>query len=232
MTATDAEREAIFQAVLDEPGEDLHRLAYADHLEQYGDDLDVSHAHFIRAQIRHPVEAACEYAIRGSAPRGERTELLGWLIDHEATRRLLVNLMHGFPMTDCLLTFRRGFLAEIHALLDVLLHSGADVVKAHPVEKMGATNKQPLALDTGAYGDPWKGWFCWGDDAVIMDGEEAAGVPFEGDVPRRVLRAMKGGRRIESNPYNVYFPSREEAVLSLHDATLSVCREEAARVKA
>jgi uncharacterized protein (TIGR02996 family) len=154
MTATWAEREALLAAVLDAPDDDLPRLIYADWLEEYGDDLGLRRAHFIRAQIRYPEETDCEYELRGHAPRSERPSLLGRLIDREDVRRLLVDLMHGFPASDCVVTFRRGFVDEVNAPLATLLGHGAAAVKAHPVARMMATDREPCDR-CGNHGYHW-----------------------------------------------------------------------------
>ena len=44
-------RQTLLQAILDDPADDLHRLAYADHLEEQGDVIDQTYAEFIRLQI-------------------------------------------------------------------------------------------------------------------------------------------------------------------------------------
>ncbi len=41
----------LLRAILDEPAEDLHRLVYADRLEEFGDAADQLHGQFIRLQI-------------------------------------------------------------------------------------------------------------------------------------------------------------------------------------
>jgi uncharacterized protein (TIGR02996 family) len=49
MNALSADRDAILRAVLDEPGDDLHRLAFADWCEEDGDPV---RAGFVRASLR------------------------------------------------------------------------------------------------------------------------------------------------------------------------------------
>ncbi len=110
-------REALIAAILEDPDDDLPRLAYADWCEENGDD---ARADFIRVQI-------------------ERTRLPSWdgrqggLAARE--RRLLSR--HGrawAPAGPCLVWFRRGFVERVSASMRTLLAVGDELDAGHPVQ--------------------------------------------------------------------------------------------------
>jgi len=60
------------------------------------------------------------------------------------------------------LTFRRGFIAEVHAPLSVLLEHLPALVRQHPIERVRATDKEPEFFED--LSNPWT-WWRHGDRA-------------------------------------------------------------------
>lgn len=143
--------QALLQAILADPQDDLPRLAYADWLEENGRQ---ERAEFIRAQV------ACWNAFE--ARRGHRE-----LCDCDRCERydgLYVSMRKRYaPGPDGALPFadddpvrlipasaprsawdwQRGFVSAYRGPLQVWLDYGPAVVRAHPVEKVRLTDREP-----------------------------------------------------------------------------------------
>lgn len=65
-TETYSERDALYAAICAEPEDDTRRLAYADWLDEYGDDTDTRHAELIRLQCQPA--PLCEWEAAGKQP--------------------------------------------------------------------------------------------------------------------------------------------------------------------
>lgn len=138
---------SLLNAVLDAPDDDFHRLVYADWLEENGQE---ERAEFIRVQI----ELAKWTDSDGYMPMGldreklqgkERGLLLGvlspfsWIqLAGERARRCVPD---GAHFADHL-TFRRGFIDEVHCSLDDWLTHMDAIMSQHPVRKV-VTEKRP-----------------------------------------------------------------------------------------
>jgi uncharacterized protein (TIGR02996 family) len=157
------EGEAILAAVLAEPDDDFHRLAYADWLEEQG---DLARAEFIRVQTAHewypggPMEAFRagrsqeELAARGrellDGRRPDRTcHWAAWA--GEAVLRVTRDLVPPF---------RRGFVEEVSCACADWLRHGKEAVRGHPVRKVRLTDKWPRRWFPGVLG-PRRGRIFW-----------------------------------------------------------------------
>lgn len=123
-----AELDALFQRILDDPADDLARLIYADHLEEAG---DIEQAAFIRHGIQHPDQAfTCdgdgsvgincpEFMEKEFPPPYGYTELV------ESTRTVLCPVCHGQLVQGVPIAFlgegrwrgHRGFLDQVWCTL-------------------------------------------------------------------------------------------------------------------
>ncbi len=129
MTAPDVTslEEAFVQAICAEPGEDTHRLAYADWLEERGDPAALARAEFIRTQIelaRLPKNDRRARDLRRREKQLWRENRSAWL--------------EAVPggLRSRYLTFQRGFLETIRlSAADLLLH-GDDLFRRHPLQRV------------------------------------------------------------------------------------------------
>lgn len=158
--------DAILRAILDDPADDLPRLAYADWLLEQGDDAG---AEFIRAQVE--VGACglydCPTPILAARPRGrtrcgscrfcrpkKRAEEACGLLLHEAAGDLGMPYAYTTEWhangrdpatTHATLYLWRGFVQAVRCPLHSWLEHGPAVVRAHPVERV-VTDATPLAF--------------------------------------------------------------------------------------
>jgi uncharacterized protein (TIGR02996 family) len=116
-----SDRDALFQAILDSPDDDLPRQVYADWLEDQGDPQ----AQFIRIQ--------CELAAM-EADSWRRRELLA------AERRLLQDNARQWagPIAEVALDyhFRRGFVEEVTVSAHALREHAPELLRAAPVRRI------------------------------------------------------------------------------------------------
>jgi len=126
-------RESFVTAIADQPGDDTHRLVFADWLDDHG---DADRAAYVRA--------ACAAATKraGTAARADfldrADELLG---RHEAD-------WLG-EWADRLLTweFRRGFLHAVRMTATTFLRHGEDLFRREPVGRVELVNDDGVVLD-------------------------------------------------------------------------------------
>lgn len=119
-------------AILDEPGVDLHRLAYADALEERGGEGDLVQAEFIREQLTHPSVAQLLWADASHAIAHEGMEFLA----------------------------RRGFLEEVRCPLVAWRRYGTGLVHHYPITKVALTNREPRLSGPDLFVDGY-GWQKW-----------------------------------------------------------------------
>ena len=119
--------EAILRAILENPADDTARLVCADWLEE---NRKSRRAGFIRAQI----------ATGRSAEFVGGHDCLGW---HPATHEC------GDKATFAV---RRGFVAEVRLPLAAFLAHAEALFRAHPVERVVLTDREPRDLGYG---------WCW-----------------------------------------------------------------------
>lgn len=162
MTATDSDREALLRAVRADPADDLPRLAFADWLEENGDQVDYARAELIRVQLRldRPTGVIADTGRivtwreltfsevdrrRESRLFNEAAHWWGWLAD-------LYPLLETHAIADLSrcsdgathgVRFRRGFVEEVRAPLQALVDHGAEVLRRHPVTRMVAAGRAP-----------------------------------------------------------------------------------------
>lgn len=164
-------RDALHAAILANPADDLPRLAYADWLEEYGDDEAQVRARFIRVQLqlancgrycpydklKWPCE--CEFCtltreegyILGDWPTGEPfdrfaswTEGLRHILGmrvREATTDL------GIPPSGFIAArFRRGFLADLVCHPQQWFDHHAKILSLYPLERVAFTTSPPAEI--------------------------------------------------------------------------------------
>ena len=137
--------EHLLSAILAEPDDDLHRLVYADWLDEQG---DAARAEFIRANInmaRNPGrDSLARMQATGEAWRTMLPEGLPAVTWHggEQDFRLAAPGVIGVQ-------FRRGFVERVCCSLRGWLCRGAAIVRLHPVERVEVTDRYP-DLEDGA----------------------------------------------------------------------------------
>lgn len=178
---TDSDMRAAFLAsIIETPGDDVPRLIYADWLEDHGEEL---RAEFIRVQVElqkpfrngpGAVERCREMVAREheimSMARGDTPIWADWA---GPAARCLSSVLGFAGRDECLLLrrglvaegdecllFRRGFVAEVHCPLAAWLEHGPEVVRAHPVEVIHLTDREPDRFARGV--EPVERFRWWG----------------------------------------------------------------------
>jgi uncharacterized protein (TIGR02996 family) len=153
--------DAILKAVLDDPADDLPRLAYADWLEEDGDPAC---GRFIRSQI------AGEAAAPPPPPwPGAHVAALCRVAVPRVSPGQVSLQSPSAPREPPTVVYRRGFVAEVSCPLQDWLAHGPAVVRGHPVERVGVVDKGPwLHTAGGAHGE----YACWwrGEDSPHHSG--------------------------------------------------------------
>jgi uncharacterized protein (TIGR02996 family) len=243
MAITDRER-GFLDAVLADPSDDFPRLVYADWLEDEG---RVERADFIRLQVEL---AGCRVCNAKEGPawdwscghkelRRRERELLGrngpWWVGfpvrtgqtkHEGPIPTVAIGLRSKTTLDAECEFRRGFVASVSlTLADFMTHAGA-IFAAAPVEEVRLTDREPLSLLSTRHipGEPWYGWYAWGDARLRLPHSTPEGAVYA--LPP-ALFAWLGGRRAGGNPYDRYYPGRDQAVADLCRACIAYGREKA-----
>lgn len=147
------DHDVILRAILDDPADDLPRLAYADWCEENG---QVDRAEFIRVEMH--ISRICRSNRKGT-PEPDANRLdemisrqsalmygvweLGWL--DPLPRELISGSVHN-----------RGFVAEVRCPLQMWLAHGPAIIRSHPVESVVATDRVAERLTNGgaAWGSP------------------------------------------------------------------------------
>jgi uncharacterized protein (TIGR02996 family) len=213
--------QALLAAVIADPHNDLHRLAYADLCEEYGDYV---RAEFVRVQIE--LARVGEVAlpdgttgVRTGCPEDDRRE--------RALRRRERDLLTAdrpgrwspYPLAAFAdVVFRRGFVAEVTLPCDAWVAHGPTLVRAAPLEKVTLAGKEPYspaweALPPGAHPCWW--WVC--------ASRHNANRPEA--LPRPLFRALARLRREERRTgTGLGFADRDLAILDLSEAILRWAR--------
>jgi uncharacterized protein (TIGR02996 family) len=161
MNATLTDGDAVLRAVLDEPDDDLPRLAYADWLEERGAPGDAERAEFIRAQLEMARGEPCVAEKRGDPKTfpGHGCRRCG-LAKREAVlldahgRRWARDLAPGGARRG--VRWWRGFVEAISLpCADFVAHAGA-LFAAQPVCKVTLTDKAPFPAEPHARGLCWR----------------------------------------------------------------------------
>jgi len=245
----------MLRRVLEDPADDAPRLAYADWLEESGQE---ERAEFIRIQCRWPDQIARVEYCRGNAvgsPLIEWPDSMTSIVGHQnydsrwqrgfiSEIRLTCEQFVGGPCPTCLnydCSGTHSHAGRAGQVIHGVLHetdprrqhhhhderckfncktcSGTgrieglarSIFEEHPVMRVMLTDKRPTSLgnDQGERGsDPWRGWFAWGTDQLVIPGQDGE---FYGDLPDVVFAHLQGGRRIPTNPFTVYYPNQDEA---------------------
>ncbi len=132
-------REAILEAILDDPDDDLHRLAYADCCEEEG---DLAMAEFIRLSL-------AEADWPGRAPQGRARELLlahwrQWVPMLSSDTSYMVVLSNRWSLQDSrgcpAVEFHRGFVERVSWSTEQFFSLAVDLFRAHPVTEVILTD--------------------------------------------------------------------------------------------
>lgn len=147
----------LLKAILDDPADDLPRLAYADWLEENGQE---ERAEFIRYDIRYPHAGFAELtgkpdalAMLGVEPIAsvhvgnpasfaaglDRDDWRTWMWGESDELGCVISDMgRGLDYK-----VRRGFVEAVRCTLDAWLAHGPAVVRAHPVTSLTLTDRRP-----------------------------------------------------------------------------------------
>lgn len=128
------DRDALLAACLDDPADDTARLVLADWLDEHGE-------HERAAVIRHQVTS------RGGS--------ISWTADVMTPGERGFSRLPAVGPVSLECVFRRGFVAVVRAHLDDWLAHAADVLAAHPVERVEITDVPGLVFTVGRLGAAW-----------------------------------------------------------------------------
>lgn len=149
---------ALLQAILDNPADDLRRLVYADWLEENG---EAERADFMRAWMAAPRKNRLYTSFHNghwgtcSAPPDHPGPIAFWAMEGKDADSVAW-LFAGFTEEEHWhLTIRRGFVADVWCPQQAWLDHGPTIVRAHPVERVRLTDVRPVHQDR----DP--GFACW-----------------------------------------------------------------------
>lgn len=137
--------EALSRAIIEQPGEDTPRLAYADWLDEQGDSPSSWMALFIRNSIRNghdDAQGEFQRAIEHTDPFDEARAFglpEGWAVT--CYRKLHELRSEGASPRSVLCV--RGFPAEFACNLPTWQKVGPAIVKAHPVTTVRITDRTP-----------------------------------------------------------------------------------------
>ncbi len=153
------------QAIIANPAEDVHRLVYADWLDENGDP---ARAEVIRVQVElEPLRQhghGTERLHGGDCPACSRIARLEYrerklLSDHIGKWRIVVEVCPevGSFVVCPAVVFRRGFVAEVSCTMADWLAHGQQIVSENPIEKVTITDKKPRHWQTTNKGrrDHW-----------------------------------------------------------------------------
>lgn len=204
---------ALLKAIIADPADDLPRLAYADLLEEAGED---DRAEFIRAQVGfarlqseecacgfvpHPVCDVCRLGRRIAAlwdaavPPGGWIDVPGWAGEFR---------------------FRRGFLAEVRPTAADWLEHGPWAVRNWPLERVELIGKRPYAVP-----DADEALFGWRHDLAGIRADPPGPAPT---LDKRLWSALAGGDVGSRTPNWKDYPSEAAAEDALSDACLAWAR--------
>lgn len=236
--------EAILAAILEEPTVDVHRLVYADFLEEQGQS---DRAEFIRLQclLEQPIAPGAEtwrhhclpthpYLARERDLWESRDEQGRWLIDAEpwpadarvhGMVKLILQDYLANQRTAWGIIWRRGFPDCVRASLAVLLEHGRTMRRQHPLTRLEPIDKRPWQGRDHPEA-PLRHFGWWGNE----DRPER-----EYDLPPQIMRILKDEPRQHPTPqayrpeYHlgcVMFDTPELANEALSDALLVLTRKE------
>lgn len=146
----------LLQAILADPGDDALRLVYADWLEEQGDDRDRWRATMMRGTWWKGGPARYHSTFPEFAfLYGERSKSPHVTIDGEP--------YFGEPATAATVTIRRSFAEELDCTCQQWLTHGPALVRAHPLARVGLTDRRSLEASDGF------GWCCYPGSFYAME---------------------------------------------------------------
>ena len=159
-----SDRDALLAAILENPGCDTVRLAFADWLEENGEEM---RGELIRQHIAKPLK---HQSAPGVPARWE------WFASAE-----VVELAPALPGVSWGVS--RGFVSEIHLPCAAFMQHAEGIFRAHPVTKVVLTDVRPTMSEFEGRGDPWtfaglglserlysiSGWRWWHPTAEATD---------------------------------------------------------------
>lgn len=213
MTAALSDRAAILRAVIDDPADDLARLAFADWCEEGG---ELERAEFIRVQIEAETPIGIlptGEVIRVRDVKGPRQAAL---LERES---LLLNVVrhHWLPLytPDVDFVWCRGFVESVRLPLAAWLKHSHRLVREHPLARVEVTDHEPMMHGDvlTPKGQTMFGWL------------RAAGGESEA-ITESVWLLLAGGQTFNSRRWKFY-PTRNDALDALSDALLRFAKRQA-----
>lgn len=158
-----AQERALLAAILAEPGDDAHRLIYADWLEETGQE---ARAEFVRVQIALA-------RIRTGSPAWVtlvNRQMMAWLnlpspcmsdIPLPRDGGFHCKMPGGADAEAPCVRFERGFVVRVRCPLAAWEKHGPGLVARHPVERVGVTDDLIVPLPTQAWPDNCRIRVAW-----------------------------------------------------------------------
>jgi uncharacterized protein (TIGR02996 family) len=150
-------REALLRAILEDPADDLPRLAYADWLEEAGADLEMRIAELIRVQVELAgLPGPRTVASPGVSPRDR-------LMRREAD---LLNVVcpagpgpaFHLPGVDTSI-LHRGFVEKVSLPLEAFMKHAAGLFAHHPLQAVHVTDRAlRVEIDPPGEGHDWQAY--------------------------------------------------------------------------
>lgn len=129
------------------------------------------------------------------------------------------------------ITFRRGFVEKIRCTLDAWLEHGPAIVRAHPVARIGLSDKEPWA-GRDAPGRPVRVWGWWGNrgDYTQHRWDLPIGVLVLLAADQRRLTGESVGFDAHDRTGGVFFGSPEDCADATSDALLALAGADADQI--
>lgn len=227
-------REALLRAILEDPADDLPRLAYADWLEENGDSNDRVHAAFVRAQLEmakvvdqqcdqcrahgrggQHTNGPCRCGPEFKARRSEAIHQANDMLDASTAtqiRRTLARVawaQQGLGRKVHVVShiFRRGWIDKVSCSLAEFMADGfvAELFANHPITEVKLLEKCPERVERDP-GDPLWTFFR----SEILD-----------DRPHHLPLALLNWTAA------TYFPTEDAASAALSRACVAYGRQQA-----
>lgn len=178
-----SDREAVLKAILDDPADDLPRLAFADLCEEAG---DVTRAEFIRVQLEQARLPEPEYKTIGPVfgndgtfydngkcvlcRPGQRCQWHAlWQRADDLIAGASVPPYFNSHMPAAILSWRwtRGFVSYVRCPFDAWRQHGPALAAAHPLERVELSDKRPHASAMFSVVSWWEPRLACGDRSDI-----------------------------------------------------------------
>lgn len=209
------DRDAILKAILDSPGDDLPRLAFADWCEENGDP---DRGEFIRVQLelarwtdddgwmpmglnRESLRAREKQLFRESGPK--------WWDDLPGRYRSTEDHARIVAMGGLAYKVRRGFVDSVECPMASWLLDGVAIATRHPVRSVSIKDKRPTGLG-----------FSWWRGPKVADDHCELLRPW--DIPAEIYDLLD---HTMTDSYTMH-PSDEHAMLALGEACILWARSQ------